>query len=364
LRYLLAVGTIEPRKNHALLLKAFDRLSAKDAGLVIVGRKGWVADDVLAILTGHPDFGKRVFWHTALDDQALLTLYRHAYASVLPSHYEGYGLPVVEALSQGCVTVASDAGSLPEVAAGRAVFFRRGDGEALYAILNRLYGDPAYHAGLKASAKSFHPTSWREAGRGVAAALDDIGTGASHDFGTPVRQMVFLSVHPERLDLALQSARTNLGFIDRIAVLTKPAAREAITAVVERHFPRGQILTDDGVAGDKLPADHTTRNTWLRKTLYAQDVIEPNLVAADEDSLALRPLDRAYYQNGGRHTAFSFRGTWARGLPNRPGPRASTAACATPGAFSPRPPTLPAPTRATCRKSSTRASSTRSSTGS
>ena len=131
LRYLLSVGTIEPRKNHALLLQAFDRLSAKDAGLVIVGRKGWMADETLASLTGHPDFGKRVFWLTALDDQALLALYRNAYASVLPSHYEGYGLPVVEALSQGCVTVASDAGSLPEIAAGHAVFFRRGDGEAL-----------------------------------------------------------------------------------------------------------------------------------------------------------------------------------------------------------------------------------------
>ena len=48
-----------------------------------------MADETLASLTGHPDFGKRVFWLTALDDQALLALYRNAYASVLPSHYEG-----------------------------------------------------------------------------------------------------------------------------------------------------------------------------------------------------------------------------------------------------------------------------------
>ena len=169
-----------------------------------------MADETLAALTGHPDFGKRVFWLTALDDQALLALYRNAYASVLPSHYEGYGLPVVEALSQGCVTVASDAGSLPEIAAGHAVFFRRGDGEALSSILDKLYGDPDYYARLKASAKSFRPTPWQEAGRSVAAALTDIASGASHDFGTALRQMVFLSVHPERLDLALQSVRENL----------------------------------------------------------------------------------------------------------------------------------------------------------
>jgi hypothetical protein len=225
---------------------------------------------------------------------------------------------VVEALSQGCVTVASDAGSLPEVAAGHAVFFRRGDGEALHAILDRLYGDPDYYARLKASAKSFRPTPWRDAGRTVAAALADIASVASHDFGAQLRQMVFLSVHPERLDLSLQSARANLGFIDRIVVLTKPAAREAIAAVATRHFLNAHILTDDVVAGEKLPADHQARNTWLRKQLYAQDAIEANFLAADEDSLALRQLTRGYYQEGDRHTAYSFQddmATWLAGSP-------------------------------------------------
>jgi glycosyltransferase involved in cell wall biosynthesis len=320
LRYLLSVGTIEPRKNYALLLQAFDRLAAKDAGLVIVGRKGWMADDVLASLTGHPDFGKRVLWHTALADQTLLGLYRSAYAMVLPSLYEGYGLPVVEALSQGCVTIASDAGSLPEIAAGHAVFFRRGDGEALSSILDRLYGDPDYYAGLKASAKSFRPTAWEEAGRSVAAALGDIASGASHDFGASLRQMVFLSVRPERLDLALQSARANLSFIDRIVVLTTPSARDAIIAVAGRHFPNAVVLTDDVVAGDKIPADHQARNTWLRKLLYKQPTIEPNFLAADEDSLTLRPLERAYYQSGTAHTGYYFQENMASWLAGSPTP--------------------------------------------
>jgi hypothetical protein len=237
---------------------------------------------------------------------------------VLPSHYEGYGLPVVEALSQGCVTVASDAGSLPEIAAGHAVFFRRGDGEALSSILDKLYGDRDYYAKLKASAKSFRPTPWQEAGRSVAAALSDIASGASHDFAAPLRQMVFLSVHPERLDLALQSVRETLKFIDRIVVLTKAEAREAIAAVAARHFPQAVILTDDAVAGGNLPTDHQTRNTWLRKHLYAQPAIEANFLAADEDSLALRPLDRAHYQSGPEHTGYYFQedmATWLAGSP-------------------------------------------------
>ena len=89
-------------------------------------------------------------------------------------------------------------------------------------------------------------------------------------------------------------------------MLTTPAAREAIAAVAARHFPKALVLTDDAVAGEKLPADHQARNTWLRKRLYAQDAIEANFLAADEDSLALRPLTRAYYQTDDVHTAYSF----------------------------------------------------------
>ncbi len=104
--------------------------SAEDAGLVIVGRKGWMSDAFLAAFEGHPAYGKRLFWYTAIDDKALLTFYRNAYVSVLPSHYEGYGLPAVEALTQGSPTIASDAGSLAEVTAGHAAIFKSGDGDA------------------------------------------------------------------------------------------------------------------------------------------------------------------------------------------------------------------------------------------
>jgi glycosyltransferase involved in cell wall biosynthesis len=319
LRFLLAVGTVEPRKNQALLLQAFDRLDAKDAGLVIAGRRGWMAEEVVAALTSHPAFGKRVFWYADLDDEALRALYRNAYASVVPSHYEGYGLPVVEALSQGCATVTSDAGSLPEVAAGCAEVFPLENGEALFAIIDRLYGDPRYHAALKEKASRFQPTSWKEAGESVARALEDIVTGASHDFAAPVRQMVYLSIHPEILDLSLASVRANLPFIDRVVILTSPGAKEAIDAVARRHFPAATILTDDTVAGGDVPGDHQGRNTWLRKKLYEQDAIEANFLAADEDAIALRPLERDHFQKSDVHVAYYFQedgGTWLAGSPS------------------------------------------------
>ena len=101
-------------------------------------------------------------------------------------------------------------------------------------------------------------------------------------------------------------------------VLTKPDAREAIAAIATRHFPQAVILTDDAVAGGNLPTDHQARNTWLRKHLYAQPTIEANFLAADEDLLALRQLDRAHYQSGTAHTGYYFQedmATWLAGSP-------------------------------------------------
>ena len=71
LRFMLGVGTVEPRKNHGLLLDAFDRLEAPDAGLVIVGRQGWMAEELIARLKAHPAYGKRLFWHEGLEDAGL-----------------------------------------------------------------------------------------------------------------------------------------------------------------------------------------------------------------------------------------------------------------------------------------------------
>jgi glycosyltransferase involved in cell wall biosynthesis len=318
LRFMLGVGTVEPRKNHALLFDMLDRLEAPDASLVIVGRTGWMAEGLLARLHAHPEFGKRLFWHEGLADLALRSLYARAFVSVFPSSYEGYGLPPVEALAQGGAAVASDAGSLPEVVGGYAELFPSGDADALFAILDRLYRDPAQHRRLREMASAYVAPSWSGATARMRSVLDDVVSGASHDLASPARQMVFLAVHPERLELSLRSVWENLPFIDRIVVLTKPEARAAIEGVVAQHFAHHVVLTDDEIAGAAVPADHQARNTWLRKQLYAHAAIEPNFIASDEDSLALRPITLAHYQNGAVHTGYYFledMGTWLASSP-------------------------------------------------
>lgn len=101
--YLLMVGTIEPRKDHAGVLAAFERLwdSGADLALVIAGRPGWYTEWLQTRLRRHRELGVRLFWFDDIDDAALAQLYRGCRGVIAASLAEGYGLPITEAANFG-----------------------------------------------------------------------------------------------------------------------------------------------------------------------------------------------------------------------------------------------------------------------
>lgn len=121
----LMVGTLEPRKGHALALDAFERLWAQgtQVNLVIVGRKGWMADAIAARLRRHTEFGKRLFWIPAASDEYLATLYGTASCLLAASEGEGFGLPLIEAAIHKLPILATDIPVFREVAGGHAAYF-------------------------------------------------------------------------------------------------------------------------------------------------------------------------------------------------------------------------------------------------
>ncbi len=137
--YVLSVGTIQPRKNYLRLIRAFTSLSVC-AGwqLVIAGGQGWLCDDVLAEAARHRE---RVLVTGFVADEDLPALYRQAALFVFPSLYEGFGLPVLEAMACGTPVVCSNVSSLPEVAGDAAVLVSPHDVEALAAGMERVLSD-------------------------------------------------------------------------------------------------------------------------------------------------------------------------------------------------------------------------------
>jgi glycosyltransferase involved in cell wall biosynthesis len=121
-RYVLSVGTIEPRKNHIRLLAAFERLRAMDPDLrlVLVGSWGWRGRGFRDALARSP-VRDRVVLTGHVSDDTLAALLRSCAVMAYPSTYEGFGLPVLEAMAVGVPVVTSTASSLPEVAGGAAV---------------------------------------------------------------------------------------------------------------------------------------------------------------------------------------------------------------------------------------------------
>lgn len=137
--YVLAVGTVEPRKNYGRLVEAYLRVSRKlgDATpqLVIAGRQGWGGARV------EPVPGVVHLQH--VDDGLLRALYEHAQALAFPSLYEGFGLPLLEAMHFGVPALIGDRGALPELAAGAAVLADPESVAEIAAGLESLLTDPA-----------------------------------------------------------------------------------------------------------------------------------------------------------------------------------------------------------------------------
>jgi glycosyltransferase involved in cell wall biosynthesis len=153
--YLLTVGTLEPRKNLPLLLRAFDRLRAMDGtpaaelDLVTVGAKGWRDRELRAELALRLASG-RVHLLGYVPEDDLVALYGGAVAMAYPSHFEGFGLPVIEAMACGTPVVATDVEALHEVSGGAAILVQPGDDAALAAELATLAANPAARAEARA----------------------------------------------------------------------------------------------------------------------------------------------------------------------------------------------------------------------
>jgi len=167
--YILSVSTIQPRKNYARLIQAFQVLTSNlqlpisNLQLIIAGGRGWMYEDILAT-PERLGIRDRVLFPDFFSDDDLPALYAGASLFAYPSLYEGFGLPVAEAMACGVPVVTSNASSLPEVAGNAALYFDPRDVEGMAAAMHQVLTNESLRADLRAKgflqAKKF---SWDKA---------------------------------------------------------------------------------------------------------------------------------------------------------------------------------------------------------
>lgn len=169
--YVLALGTVEPRKDLPTLVRAFDRAAADLPGvrLVVAGAEGWRAEAFRAALASatHRERILRLGYVSARDRARLL---REATVYAYPSLYEGFGLPPLEAMSVGVPVVTTTAGALPEVLGSAAEMVEPGDADAMAEALVRLTVDEvARSRAVEAGLGRVAGYSWEDAAAGLCS---------------------------------------------------------------------------------------------------------------------------------------------------------------------------------------------------
>jgi len=172
--YVLCVGTLEPRKNHRSLLRAWRLLRGPRPHLMVVGRRGWQCDDLVHELRAAAGEGL-LTWRQDAGDDELWSLLAHARALVYPSWWEGFGFPPLEAMQLGVPVVANDNAPMRELGDGAMLFADAGDPAALAAALDRALHDDAWRDQASAAGRRrAGERRWRDCAAAHAAVYREV----------------------------------------------------------------------------------------------------------------------------------------------------------------------------------------------
>lgn len=172
--YILFVGTLQPRKNIKRLIEAFSKIKNKNIKLIIVGRKGWMWEEILEAPSRF-DVSERVVFLDNVGDDELPEFYKNASCFILPSLYEGFGLPILEAMKYGCPVLTSNVSSLPEAGGDAAVYFDPEDVNDIAEKIEKVLSSEKLRKDLiKLGKEQVEKFSWDKSARETLEVLKDV----------------------------------------------------------------------------------------------------------------------------------------------------------------------------------------------
>ena len=308
-KYLLFVGTLEPRKNQRLALDAFEKLATlyPDLNLVFVGRKGWNNDKFISRVESHPLLNKQLFWLQNIDDYNLNQLYKNAFICLYLSEYEGFGLPIAESLGMGKITITSNNSSMYEVGKEFADYLDYNAENECFDIVKTYIENPAlYQKKQEHITRHYNVYTWEQFYTNLLDAL------SNNDKTIPTvnkLQFVFISIDALNIKRTISKIDEFIDFVDSYVIVTakrflndfkKIKSKHKITLINEQY-----ILPVDYEEFRKL--DHSSKNWMLRSSLINSDIIQDVFVMLDDDNVPLKPIDITnFITQDGRYCGYYY----------------------------------------------------------
>ncbi len=174
--YVLFVGTLQPRKNIERLIEAFSKLvsSNADLELVIIGKKGWLYEPILEAPKKYK-VENQVKFLDFVPDEDMPAFYQNAECFVLPSLYEGFGLPVLEAMRYDCPVLTSNISSLPEAGGDAALYFNPEDVDDIAQIIEKVLTDKKLKSDMvKKGREQIKKFSWEKTAKQTLQVLEEV----------------------------------------------------------------------------------------------------------------------------------------------------------------------------------------------
>ena len=317
-KYILMVGTIEPRKNHSLVIDALESgLAQMGVKAIFAGRIGWNVADLENRMKNHELYNKSLFFVERPNDATIDYLYKNAFVVAFPTFNEGFGLPMIEAFERQTPVVASDIGVLHEVAKDFADYFNPNDKNDLVKCIKNLVENPEEYNKKKEHLKDFVPFTWDSSAKDMLSAVvsvDDNIVQVSNDVS--VKQMVVLTARNDDILATLPYIDKFMPFIKEMVVCCPDKNVEELKSKYNGRLQLKFLTDSEVLAGNPLPQDHAMRNFFLRCLILKNPIIDDVFLMTDDDYRPLRELSINHFIKNNRYLSYycydlqSWKGTY------------------------------------------------------
>ena len=312
-KYILFVGTIEPRKNQADTLQAFEILANKypDLNLIFIGRQGWKVDAFINKINTHPLKDKQLYWLNNIDDDTLNHFYKNAFIVTYLSKYEGYGLPIAESLNHTNITIASKNSSMYEVGRDFADYLTFNSQNELVDIISLYCDNINLYNQKKAYIKqNYKPTSWD------AMANSIIDVFLNYDKSIALKQhhqkklqFVFISIELENIQHTIIAIDKYVDFVKEYIIITAPKFIKEFKLL--QTTKKITIIDETSILGDYAidfhKKDHQSKNWLLRASLVNLNILDDEFVMLDDDNRPLKPITiEKFINKDGSYNCYYF----------------------------------------------------------